>query len=780
MKMKKQVRMISMKKRAIAFLMAFAMVMSLLPGTAVWAGEVEDSSGDASENKTIEATAADVNVPYDGKEHGIEVTVIEPAEGATIKYGVTKGEYNLEKSPTYKEIGENTVYYKVTAPGYSDLEQEVKVTITKATQSNAKVEMTGYVYGGPVNEPKIKGAEENPEITYYYSSENKNEGGTEWANAEAASLPVGTYYIYAKLEATTHYGEYTTETEEFQVTGRTIEVEADHVNVPYNGEEHGIKVTVKVPVEGATIKYGVTKEEYNLEKSPTYKEIGENTVYYKVTAPGYSDLEQEVKVTITKATQSNAKVEMTGYVYGGPVNEPKIKGAEENPEITYYYSSENKNEGGTEWANAEAASLPVGTYYIYAKLEATTHYGEYTTETEEFQVTGKTIEVEAYNVNVPYDGKEHGIEVIVKDPVEGATVKYGTKPEEYNLTENPQYCNANEYTVYYQVTAENYNTVEGVATVKIEKAIQGDITVAMENYERGGKSIPSINKPDTIKEDAPIKFYYNTSGDTSGGTLWAENNSSKIAAGNYYIYAVLGETTNYKEYRTKAVGFTVYAGHSLGKGVVTKKRTDSSEGELTYTCEHGCGYTKKLPLPKKVVTVELGKKAKIISDISACTMKLPNASKYKKYLTLDTKKGIIKTKKYYKVKLKKSIPVNVVVDGVTYKVNVKVKIPTPEVKISKGRPTPMSDGSKAYKYSFTYNIKGADSIKVRMKKGGTKKLNREFDYYISKPKSNKMSYVLFSKKTLKKLKNKVTFKITVSYGKGKNKLELPAITRSIE
>ncbi len=335
---------------------------------------------------------------------------------------------------------------------------------------------------------------------------------------------------------------------------------------------------------------------------------------------------------------------------------------------------------------------------------------------------------------------------------------------------------AGNYHIYAKIgeTANYEECSIDAVPFTVEKAVQADITVTMKNYERGGKSIPSINKPDTIKEDAAITFYYNTTGDTSGGTLWAENDSSKIAAGNYYIYAVLGETKNYKEYRTKAVGFTVYAGHSMGKGVVTKKRTDSSEGELTYACGHGCGYTKKLPLPKKVVTVELGKKAKIISDISACTMKLPNASKYKKYLTLDAKKGVIKTKKYYKVKLKKSIPVNVVVDGVTYKVNVKVKIPTPDIKISK-RTTPMSDGSKAYKYSFKYDIKGADRITVRMKKGGTKKLNKEFDYYISKPKSNKMSYVLFSKKTLKKLKNKVTFKITAHFGK--NKLELPPITR---
>ena len=625
MKTKKQVSMISMKKRAIAFLMAFAMVMSLLPGTAVWAGEVEDSSGDVS----------------------------------------------------------------------------------------------GDVSGDP--------------------------------SGDVSGDPSGDVSGDAHKE---------------------IQVTAEDVNVQYDGEKHGIKVNTE-PTEGVTVKYGTAEGEYNLNESPEYSDAGEYTVYYQVGAEGYETSTGSATIKISQADQRDVQVEMSGYTYGGTVSEPRIVGAAENPqEVKFYYNTENSNKGGTEWKDIGAESLQAGLYYMYAEYGATTNYKSGTTAPKEFCVKGK-IEVTAEDVNVQYDGEKHGIKVNT-EPTEGVTVKYGTAEGEYNLNESPGYSNAGEYTVYYQVTAENYNTVNGAATVKIEKAAQNDTTVAMKNYERGGKSIPSINKLDDIKEGAAITFYYNTTGDTGNGILWVDNDSSKIAAGKYYIYAVLGETTNYKEYRTKAVGFTIYAGHSMGKGVVTKKQSNNSEGELTYTCEHGCGYTKKLPLPKKVVTVELGKKEKIISDISACTMKLPNASKYKKYLILDAKKGIIKTKKYYKVKLKKSIPVNVVVDGVTYKVNVKVKIPTPEVKISI-RTTTMSDGSKAYKYSFKYDIKGADRIKVRMKKGGTKKLNREFDYYISKPKSNKMSYVIFSKKTLKKLKNKVTFKITAYYGK--NKLELPAITR---
>ena len=148
-------------------------------------------------------------------------------------------------------------------------------------------------------------------------------------------------------------------------------------------------------------------------------------------------------------------------------------------------------------------------------------------------------------------------------------------------------------------------------------------------------------------------------------------------------------------------------------------------------------------------------------------MTLPSASKYKKYLTINSKTGTIKTKKYYKQKIKSSIPVKVTtLAGKTYTVNVKIVIPAPKVTIKKE--LIRYHGQEVYKYTFKYNIKNADKIQVRLKKGGNSSINKELDTYVSKSKSNKESYIMFKKSTMKKLKNKITFKIVAYYGKNKS------------
>lgn len=208
-------------------------------------------------------------------------------------------------------------------------------------------------------------------------------------------------------------------------------------------------------------------------------------------------------------------------------------------------------------------------------------------------------------------------------------------------------------------------------------------------------------------------------------------------------------------------------------GKVTKKSTDTSEGVFTYTCTNGCGHTKTEIIPRKSVTVELGKKAKIISKVSGCKMSLMNASKYKKYLTFHTKTGEIKTRKYYKVKINKSIPVKIVIGRKSYTVKIKIKIPAPKIKVIKKKVT--VDGVKGYKYIFKYNIKGATKVKIRMEKGGSKAINKKLDKYVGGRKSNKDSYILLAKSSIKKWNNKVTFKVVAYYGK--NQSETFTITK---
>ena len=222
-------------------------------------------------------------------------------------------------------------------------------------------------------------------------------------------------------------------------------------------------------------------------------------------------------------------------------------------------------------------------------------------------------------------------------------------------------------------------------------------------------------------------------------------------------------------------------GYKWNKGKATKKSTDKSEGVFTYTCTNGCRHTKTEIIPRKSITVDLGKKAKIISKASGCKMALANASKYKKYLTFNAKTGEIRTKKYYKVKINKSIPVKVKIGGKNYTVKVKIKIPAPKTKEFKISKKNVKDSSgKFCRYTFKYNFKGASKIQVRVenasKTGKEKTINKILDKYVKKPKSNNASYIRFSNNTMKKFKNnKVTFKIIVYYGK--NKSETLMITK---
>ena len=67
-----------------------------------------------TEEGLLSITANGYTGVYDGLFHGISVT----SPGATIKYGLEQGTYDLDKSPTYSEVGEYTVYYEATNIGY--------------------------------------------------------------------------------------------------------------------------------------------------------------------------------------------------------------------------------------------------------------------------------------------------------------------------------------------------------------------------------------------------------------------------------------------------------------------------------------------------------------------------------------------------------------------------------------------------------------------------------------------------------------------------------------
>lgn len=88
-------------------------------------------------------------------------------------------------------------------------------------------------------------------------------------------------------------------------------------------------------------------------------------------------------------------------------------------------------------------------------------------------VDASRFDLEVAGFDGTYDGDEHGITVNVKsDPVPAdMKIEYREDGGDWT-TDKPTYRNAADYTTYYRVTASDYLTVKGSATVKISKADQ--------------------------------------------------------------------------------------------------------------------------------------------------------------------------------------------------------------------------------------------------------------------------------------------------------------------
>ena len=84
-----------------------------------------------AEDKEIVYSAQNFDGNYDGEAHGITVNVTDPASGYTVKYGETKGTYDLD-ALTFTNVGEYTVYYRISADGYLTADDSAKVTIHPA------------------------------------------------------------------------------------------------------------------------------------------------------------------------------------------------------------------------------------------------------------------------------------------------------------------------------------------------------------------------------------------------------------------------------------------------------------------------------------------------------------------------------------------------------------------------------------------------------------------------------------------------------------------------
>ncbi len=315
--------------------------------------------------KTMTVTAEDYMGNYDAAAHTGSVAVAVPASGYSVSYGTSPGVYTDSAAPTFSEVGNRAVYFKVTADGYKSFEGHFTVTINPCYVSIPSA-YGSFTYDGSSKSASIDGYDSSYSVqsgtasavnagTYNITFSLKNTSFMKWSDGttdpktyswsiskrnlnsavianiadqawtgnaiqpepavtcNGKTLIKNTDFTYGYdnnvspgtatvIVNAKSGGNYTgSATKTFKILSKSMSVSASGYSGSYDGKAHTGTVTVSAPSSGATVYYGSSASSCT-STSPIYRtNAGTQTVYFKVTANNYTDYTGSFVITISKA-----------------------------------------------------------------------------------------------------------------------------------------------------------------------------------------------------------------------------------------------------------------------------------------------------------------------------------------------------------------------------------------------------------------------------------------------------------------------------------------------
>ena len=400
-------------------------------------------SGITASNKEYDgntsATISTTNAVFGGIEGGDALTVsttgtfadANVGTGKTVNLGtLTLGGTSIDNYELAETGNQATATADITAKS---------LTITAEAKSKT--------YGGT-----------DPELTYT-SSGLIGEDAMTGSLSRDAGEDVGTYAItQGTLSAGDNYTiSYTGANLTIGQAALTVTANAKTITYGDEPTNNGVTYTGFVNSETSAVLGGELAYTYN------YTQYGDTGNTYTITPSGLTSGNYEISFADGTLTVVQKEVGLewtnTSFTYNGSEQVPTATatGLVNSDEIGVTVTGGQTNAGASYTATASELTGDKKGNYKLPSANTTT-----------FSIATATItDITVSGYNSAYDGTAHSISASVP---EGSTIKYGTAEGTYDLDETPTYTSVGNYTVYYQITMDNYTTVTGSATVKITKA----------------------------------------------------------------------------------------------------------------------------------------------------------------------------------------------------------------------------------------------------------------------------------------------------------------------
>lgn len=436
---------------------------------------------EVSKAKLVPSVSAVKSKIYDGNTKAEGTLTLSSADGNPI---LSEDAVALEAKGTFtwtsKDAGTNTVDVTGIALD-SQFEDRYELTareLSNVSCSGAKIENAKIqnVSVRQISELTYNGKEQKPDvettgstiggtaITFRYGlTAVQAADETQALKTVPAFTDAGIYTVYYTASAANHdsvSGSFEIEIKNASITG----VDAAGYTGIYDGQSHGIKITLSGNAGDGEILYGESEDNCTLTESPVYKNTGSYTVYYTVTKKNFDTISGSATVAIPPA-QLTVTAESRNVTYKDepPVYSSTFEGFVngENTEVL----------GGTlSYECAYAAGSDVDEYKIIPS-GLTAENGNYviTYQPGKLTVSQAKPEFELRNLdqlNRVYDAKNTAPEAWTdSDGNMTVTIKKGSEI----LTEAPM--NAGTYTVEVHTEAgKNYEAGSQTFSFEIKKA----------------------------------------------------------------------------------------------------------------------------------------------------------------------------------------------------------------------------------------------------------------------------------------------------------------------